>query len=87
MTTLLDKQRSVTSNVQSPAEAALDQLLSRITALAPMVARLVPDIEHGRRLPAELVSALQVGTDGMLPAYGRLPAGARAPSGWWALVS
>jgi indole-3-acetate monooxygenase len=55
MTTLLDKQRSV----QSPDEATLDQVLSRIAALAPMVARLAPDIEHGRRLPAELVSALR----------------------------
>jgi indole-3-acetate monooxygenase len=59
MTTLLDKQRSATSNVQSPDEATLDQVLSRIAALAPMVARLVPDIEQGRRLPAELVSALR----------------------------
>jgi alkylation response protein AidB-like acyl-CoA dehydrogenase len=37
----------------------LDQVLSRITALAPMVARLASDIEQGRRLPAELVSALR----------------------------
>ena len=59
MTTLLDKQRSATSNVQSPDEATLDQVLSRIAALAPMVARLAPDIEQGRRLPAELVSALR----------------------------
>ena len=59
MTTLLDKQRSATSKVQSPDEAPLDQLLSRIAALAPMVARLAPDIDQGRRLPAELVSALK----------------------------
>jgi alkylation response protein AidB-like acyl-CoA dehydrogenase len=59
MTTLLDKQRSATSKVQSPDEATLDQVLSRIAALAPMVARLTPDIERGRRLPAELVSALR----------------------------
>jgi alkylation response protein AidB-like acyl-CoA dehydrogenase len=59
MTTLLDKQRSATSKVQSPDEATLDQVLSRIAALAPMVARLAPDIEQGRRLPAELVSALK----------------------------
>ena len=59
MTTLLDKQRSATSNVQSADEATLDQVLSRIAALAPMVARLAPDIEQGRRLPAELVSALK----------------------------
>ena len=37
----------------------MDQVLSRIAALAPMVARLAPDIEQGRRLPAELVSALK----------------------------
>ena len=59
MTTLLDKQRHATSNVQGPDEATLDQVLSRIAALAPMVTRLAPDIEQGRRLPAELVSALK----------------------------
>jgi indole-3-acetate monooxygenase len=59
MTTLLDKQRSANSNVRSPDDAALDQVLSRIAALAPMVARLAPDIEQGRRLPAELASALR----------------------------
>src|ERR1700761_5198913 len=59
MTTLLDKKRSATSNVQSPDKATLDQVLSRIAALAPMVARLAPDIEQGRRLPTELVSALK----------------------------
>jgi alkylation response protein AidB-like acyl-CoA dehydrogenase len=55
MTTLLDKQRSAASN----DETTMDQVLSRIDALAPMVARLAPDIEQGRRLPAELVSALR----------------------------
>ena len=59
MTTLLDKQRSATSNAQSSDEATLDQVLSRIAALAPMVARLAPDIEQGRRMPTELVSALR----------------------------
>ena len=59
MTTLLDKQRSATSKVQSPDEATVDQVLSRIAALAPMVARFAPDIEQGRRLPAELVAALK----------------------------
>src|ERR1700761_5218486 len=59
MTTLLDKKRSATSNVQSPDKATLDQVLSRIAALAPMIARLAPDIEQGRRLPAELVAALK----------------------------
>ncbi len=59
MTTLLDKQRSATSNAHSDDEATLDQVLSRIAALAPMVARLAPDIGQGRRLPPELVSALR----------------------------
>ena len=59
MTTLLDKQRSATNNAHSADEATLDQVLSRIAALAPMVARLAPDIEQGRRMPAELVSALR----------------------------
>ena len=59
MTTLLETKRSATTNVQTPDKATLDQLLSRIAALAPMIARLGPDIEQGRRLPAELVSALK----------------------------
>jgi hypothetical protein len=59
MTTLLDRQRSATRKVPSPDETTLDQALSRIAALAPMVARLAPVIEQGRRLPAELVSALK----------------------------
>jgi alkylation response protein AidB-like acyl-CoA dehydrogenase len=59
MKTLLDKQQLATSKLQGPDEATLDQVLSRIAALAPMVARLAPDIEQGRRLPAELVSALR----------------------------
>ena len=59
MTTLLDKNDRRPARSQSPDEAPLDQLLSRIAALAPMVARLAPDIEQGRRLPAELVSALK----------------------------
>ncbi len=53
MTTLLDKKRSAPSNVQSPDGATLDQALSRITALAPVVARRARDIEQGRRLPAK----------------------------------
>jgi hypothetical protein len=58
MTTLLDKKRSATSNVQNPDEATLDQVLSRISALAPVVAQYVRDMEQDRRLPKELVSAL-----------------------------
>jgi alkylation response protein AidB-like acyl-CoA dehydrogenase len=59
MTTLLDMQRSATSKVQSPDDTTLDQVLSHIAELAPIVARLAPDIEQGRRLPAEIVSALK----------------------------
>src|SRR5215468_5751422 len=59
MTTLLDKKRSVVGDVQNPDEATLDQVLSRIAALAPVVARQARDIEQGRRLPEELVSALK----------------------------
>ena len=59
MTMLLDKQRSATSNAESSNKATLDQVLSRIAALAPMIARLAPDIEQDRRLPTELVSALK----------------------------
>jgi alkylation response protein AidB-like acyl-CoA dehydrogenase len=59
MTTLLDKPRSATRKVQGSDETTLDQVLSRIAALAPMVTRLAPDIEQDRRLPAELVSALK----------------------------
>jgi alkylation response protein AidB-like acyl-CoA dehydrogenase len=59
MTALLDMKRSARSNVQSYDETTLDQVLSRIAALAPMVARLAPDMEQDRRLPAELVSALK----------------------------
>ena len=59
MTMLLDMKRSARSNVQSSDETTLDQVLSRIATLAPMVARLAPDIEQNRRLPVELVSALK----------------------------
>jgi indole-3-acetate monooxygenase len=59
MATLLDKKRSPASNVQSLNELTPDQVLSRIAALAPMVARLAPEIEQGRRLPAELAAALK----------------------------
>jgi indole-3-acetate monooxygenase len=59
MATLLDKRQSTAGSAPEPDETTLDQVLSRIAALAPMVARLAPDIEQGRRLPAELVSALK----------------------------
>ncbi|HYZ34554.1 MAG TPA: acyl-CoA dehydrogenase family protein [Crenalkalicoccus sp.] len=59
MTTLLDEQRSATSNVQTSDEAKVDQVLSRIAAFAPVVAQHARDIEQDRRLPAELVSVLK----------------------------
>jgi alkylation response protein AidB-like acyl-CoA dehydrogenase len=59
MTTFLDKQRASTSKVRGPDEATSDRVLSRVAALAPMITRLAPDIEQGRGLPAELVSALR----------------------------
>ena len=46
MTTLLDKKQSVIGKVQDPDEATLDQVLSRIAALAPMVARHAGDFEQ-----------------------------------------
>jgi indole-3-acetate monooxygenase len=58
-TTLLDEHPSVTGNIERLDEVTADQVLSRIDALAPMVARLAPAIEQARQLPAELVSALR----------------------------
>jgi len=59
MTTLLDKQRLATSYVQRPDEARLDELFSRIDALAPLVAQHARKMDQDRRLPADLVSALK----------------------------
>jgi alkylation response protein AidB-like acyl-CoA dehydrogenase len=59
MTTLLDKQRSATSNVQRRDAATSNQVLSRIAALSPVVERHTGDMEQARRLPAELVSSLR----------------------------
>jgi indole-3-acetate monooxygenase len=59
MTALLDNSPMTASNAQKPDEATLNQVLSRISALAPMVARHARDLEQGPRLPAELVSALK----------------------------
>jgi indole-3-acetate monooxygenase len=59
MTTLLDKKRSATGSIRDPDQATLDQVLSRIAALGPVVARYARDIEQDRRLPEELVSALK----------------------------
>jgi alkylation response protein AidB-like acyl-CoA dehydrogenase len=59
MTMLLDTKRSAAGNVRNSDQATVDQMLSRIGELAPLVARHARDIEQGRRLPAELVSALK----------------------------
>jgi len=47
MTTLLDKKQSVIGKVQDFDEATLDQVLSRIAALARMVARHAGDFKVG----------------------------------------
>ena len=52
MTTLLDKQRSATADDKNSDEATLDYVLSRVASFAPMVARLAPDIEQARQMPA-----------------------------------
>jgi indole-3-acetate monooxygenase len=59
MTSLLDKKRSAIGNVQNTDEVTLDQVLSRISALAPVVAEHARDMEQDRRLPKEVVSALK----------------------------
>jgi alkylation response protein AidB-like acyl-CoA dehydrogenase len=59
LATLLDKRQSTAGSASETDEIAVDQVLSRIAALAPLVARHARDIEQGRRLPAELVSALR----------------------------
>jgi indole-3-acetate monooxygenase len=59
MTTLLDKKGSAIGNVQNPDEVTLDQILSRISALAPVVAQYARDMEQDRQLPKEVVSALK----------------------------
>ena len=47
MTTLLDKKQSVIGKVQDFDEATLDRVLSRIAALARMVARHAGDFKVG----------------------------------------
>ena len=59
MTMLLDKQRPAIVNVENAGETTTDQLLSHISALAPVVAQYARDMEQDRRLPKELVSALK----------------------------
>jgi hypothetical protein len=43
----------MTGDVRNSDEATLEQVLSRIAALAPMIARLAPDTEQTRRQPTE----------------------------------
>lgn len=60
MTTLLDRNRAALSKVPgSDEETPFDRVLSDINALAPMIARLGPEIEQGRRLLKELVCVLK----------------------------
>jgi hypothetical protein len=59
MATLMAKKRSAIGNVQNPDEATLDQVLSRIAGLSPVVERHPGDMEQARQLPEELVSALR----------------------------
>jgi hypothetical protein len=49
MTGVLDKKQSVIGKVQDLDEATPDQVLSRIAALAPMVARHAGDFEVSSR--------------------------------------
>jgi hypothetical protein len=74
MTALLDKKRSATSNVQSPHEATLDQLLSRITTLAPVVARHAPDANERNAAPARRANRQK------LPVRGRYRS--KEPASW-----
>jgi hypothetical protein len=88
MTTLLDKQRSATSNVRGPDEATLDQVLSRIAALAPVVARHARDIEQGRRLPAELSELQRTPPQFMRPELCRgVPPAVLVRKGWYGFQS
>jgi indole-3-acetate monooxygenase len=67
MTTVLEKQRSITINGRNSDAATVEEVLSRIAALAPMIERLAPDTEQTRRQPTELVNALKsAGVHGML---------------------
>jgi hypothetical protein len=50
MTTLLDKKRSAIGNAQNSDEATLDQMASRIHALAPVVAQYAREMEQDRQL-------------------------------------
>ena len=59
MTTLLDKKRSIIGNVEDPGEVTPDQLLSRIAALAPVIAQYAREMDQDRRLPEALASALK----------------------------
>ena len=66
MTTLLEKNRSATISVEPRRGHNRSGAFAHRRARAD-IARLAPDIEQGRRLPAELVSALKsAGIYGML---------------------
>lgn len=61
MTTLLDKPRPATTTIQEPAEATLDEVLSHIAALAPMMQRRLRDLrvaaQHTAVHPRHYVTA------------------------------
>ncbi|HVY15243.1 MAG TPA: acyl-CoA dehydrogenase family protein [Rhodopila sp.] len=59
MTTLIDKTRSAAGGTPEPDATTVDQLLSCIAALAPLVAEHTRQIEQDRRLPTDLVTALK----------------------------
>ncbi|MGV6871965.1 acyl-CoA dehydrogenase family protein [Pseudochelatococcus sp. B33] len=80
MTKLSDISRSDT--------VSLEQILSNIAGLAPMIAQLTPEMEQGRRLPEPIVSALKsAGIYGMVVPrrYGGL--GLDAPSSFRAITA
>jgi alkylation response protein AidB-like acyl-CoA dehydrogenase len=59
MATLLDKRHPTTARAPESDGSPVDSVLSRIDAVAPLVARHVRDIEQDRRLPADIVSGLK----------------------------
>jgi indole-3-acetate monooxygenase len=59
MATLLDKRQSTAGSAPEPDETAVEQVLSRIAALAPLIAKHTREIEQNRRLPEEIVSGLK----------------------------
>ena len=63
MTMLLSTGQPTISDAQQSGEIApeptLDQVLASVAELAPLIAQCGPEIEHKRRLPADLVGALK----------------------------